>query len=427
MKFLQVGAHIGNDDAFNIIKNQSIEFGLLVEPLPHLIPKLRDAYKDIQNIEILNKAISVKTSDSISFYYDIKDPITELGSMDREHLIKHKIDPNNIKEIQIPTETLNSLFERYNITELDYLFIDAEGFDCDILLSIDFHNIKVQNIIFEDIHSDGVGHRGVKFDNVVKKLQAEGYVIEKLNHNNTICTLQTNIHVLYRTSDVGYNKVKPSYVNNYNCLRNAISMFPTHKINWSIIADNTSEQTNNDILTLANDVDIKHVSVGHGAGTFNLALDYALTLPDNDIVYFLENDYIHRHGSYQAIISAINQLNPSFVSLYDHPDKYMDPSTGGNSFCEGGAEDTRVYLANNIHWKITNSTTMTFAATVKTLKRVESILRKWTTGSHPHDYEMFIDLRNQGELLITPIPGYSTHGETQWLAPSIKWDETINL
>jgi hypothetical protein len=107
--------------------------------------------------------------------------------------------------------------------------------------------------------------------------------------------------------------------------------------------------------------------------------------------------------------------------LYDHPDKYLPPSQGGNPYCEGGAEDTRVYLTKSTHWKITNSTTMTFAATVSTLKRTEGTLRKYTQGSYPEDFKMFLDLREQEELLITSIPGYSTHGETAWLAPLTDW------
>lgn len=116
-------------------------------------------------------------------------------------------------------------------------------------------------------------------------------------------------------------------------------------------------------------------------------------------------------------------LGASFVSLYDHPDKYLDPSQGGNPYCEGGAEDTRVYLTDSCHWKITNSTTMTFASTVGTLRRVEPILRKWTQGSYPDDFKMFLELREQNELLVTSIPGYATHGETAWLSPLTDWSK----
>jgi hypothetical protein len=225
---------------------------------------------------------------------------------------------------------------------------------------------------------------------------------------------------IYRISDSGYNKIKPKYINNENCLRNAIKTFL--ETDWFIIADNVSEKTVKMIKEYVNLDLVKHVSVGHGAGTFNLALDYALTLPDNEVVYFLENDYLHKPGSDKIIKEGL-ELGASFVSLYDHPDKYMDPSIGGNPYCEGGAEDTRVYLTKSCHWKITNSTTMTFASKVSTLKRVEPILRKYTTGTYPEDFKIFLELRNQGELLITPIPGYSTHGETAWLSPLTDWKE----
>ena len=66
---------------------------------------------------------------------------------------------------------------------------------------------------------------------------------------------------------------------------------------------------------------------------------------------------------------------------------------------------------------------MTFAAKVSTLKRTEITLRQWTSESHPNDFQMFLDLRAQKELLITPIPGYSTHGETAWLSPLTDWNK----
>ena len=226
--------------------------------------------------------------------------------------------------------------------------------------------------------------------------------------------------IIYRIADTGYNKVKPNYINNEKCLSNFYWVFfDEHETaDILVMADNVSESTRK--MIQQHGVDIEHVNVGHGAGTFNLALDIALTYDDDEVVYFVENDYIHKAEAYKVLKEGF-ELGASFVSLYDHPDKYLDPSRGGNPYCEGGGEDTRVYLSESCHWKITNSTTMTFAGKVSTLKRVEPILRKHTNTAHPNDFQMFSELREQGELLITPLPGYSTHGETAWLSPLTDW------
>mgnify|MGYP001212417279 FL=1 len=224
--------------------------------------------------------------------------------------------------------------------------------------------------------------------------------------------------LIYRISDSGYNKVKPDFITNEICLKNFVDVFLPN--DFTLIADNISDDTNKMILKYVPEECIQYVKVGHGAGTFNLALDLALTYNDDEIVYFIENDYLHTSDA-KKILEEGFEIGASFVSLYDHPDKYLAPDRGGNPYCDGGAEDTRVYLTNNSHWKITNSTTMTFAAKVKTLKENEKILRDFTNGTHPHDFQMFLKLREYNQLLITPIPGRSTHGETAWLSPLIKW------
>lgn len=221
--------------------------------------------------------------------------------------------------------------------------------------------------------------------------------------------------VIYRISDAGYSKVKPDYISNENCLKNFVSIFGNQ--NLHIIADNCSEDTLKMITKYVHPNSIETVSVGHGAGTFNLALDMALGFDDETIVYFVENDYLHKPGSDKVLIEGL-QIGYNYVALYDHPDKYMN---GANPFVEDGGEVTRVMLSESCHWKITNSTTMTFAAQVKTLREDESILREYTKGSYPRDFEMFLALREKQHGLITPIPGYSTHGETAWLSPLIDW------
>ena len=109
--------------------------------------------------------------------------------------------------------------------------------------------------------------------------------------------------IIYRISDTGYNKIKPDYINNENCLLNALDMFSTEKHDWLIIADNVSQATTQMLEKYV--LNIKHVSVGHGAGTFNLALDKALTYNDNEIVYFIENDYLHKLGSDKILLEGL--------------------------------------------------------------------------------------------------------------------------
>lgn len=224
--------------------------------------------------------------------------------------------------------------------------------------------------------------------------------------------------IIYRISDAGYNKVKPDYINNENCLRNATKVFSHAE--WLVIADNTSPSTDEMIAKYQSN--IVKVSVGHGAGTFNLALTEALQDSEDKIIYFIENDYLHKPNADKILLEGFN-TGANYVALYDHPDKYMD---GANPEVEGGGELTRVLLTDSCHWKITNSTTMTFASKVKTLREDEETLRLFTQGSYPRDFEMFLALRDKGKALITPIPGYATHGETAWLSPLTNWNDICN-
>jgi hypothetical protein len=68
---------------------------------------------------------------------------------------------------------------------------------------------------------------------------------------------------------------------------------------------------------------------------------------------------------------------------------------------------------------------MTFATRLKTLKEDESILRQFTNGSYPEDHLMFQELRKKGRTLVTPIPGFSTHGESAWMSPLRNWEQIM--
>ena len=226
--------------------------------------------------------------------------------------------------------------------------------------------------------------------------------------------------IIYRISDTGYNKVKPDYINNENCLKNFCNVFFDYIYDTHIIADGVSEDTYNMIKKYINPINIERVKIGHGAGTFNLALDKALKWNNNEIVYFVENDYIHLQGSPQILKEGF-KLGTSYVTLYLHPDKFIPPFAGGNpEVDQDGGCFTKIYRGETQLFGMFNSTTMTFAAEVKTLKQDETILRKHTSGTHPNDFQMFLELRDKGSALLCPLNTFSTHGETAWLAPLYK-------
>jgi hypothetical protein len=210
-------------------------------------------------------------------------------------------------------------------------------------------------------------------------------------------------------------------VNKEVCFENAYNTFKDCK--WTIVCDRLNDDTKTFLEKF--NLELTHVDIGNNAGSFNYVLDKVLELDNKEIVYLLEDDYLHKPNSKQIITDGI-ELGFDYVTLYDHPDKYMNPIDGGNPFCSGMSEETRVYLGDNCHWKLTNSTTMTFASKVKTLREDEKIIRKWTSEKHPNDFQMFIELKQNFRRLASPIPGYSTHCETRWLTPLKNWNEEVS-
>ena len=182
----------------------------------------------------------------------------------------------------------------------------------------------------------------------------------------------------------------------------------------------------------ATDTEGKEISKNMISNMRNILKSIQIAENENsDLFYFLEDDYLHRENSANILLEGF-ELGGDYVTLYDHPDKYMSPEMGGNKRNVDGPEETRVYCSKSTHWKLTNSTTLTFASKVKTLKEDESIIRKYTNGFHPethqktgaaYDHSLWVHgLINNGRRLLSPIPGYSTHGEIPWMSNFINWE-----
>jgi hypothetical protein len=162
MVAVQVGANRGNDDFTEIIKNKNVEKLILVEPLDVHNQKLNECYSNIENKFIEN--IIITDSDDFKtskIYFHKLDGLEygnnyELASLNKQHSlnIRSYYDENDLIEKELESSTLNNLFEKYNLSKIDLLFVDTEGYDEKILKSIDFDRYDIKEIYYENLHCD---------------------------------------------------------------------------------------------------------------------------------------------------------------------------------------------------------------------------------------------------------------------------------
>jgi hypothetical protein len=239
-----------------------------------------------------------------------------------------------------------------------------------------------------------------------------------------------DLQIIYRISNNSYDKVREVYATKENCLKNALRAFPpSTEMQWFILGDALNSDTERMVREVTAGLEFTRVELinsGSNAASFNIALDHAVGASGQRLFYFLEDDYLHTLPCDHLIEEGLVGIGADYVSLYDHPDKYLPGGMGGNPFIdESGGENTRVFRGRTRHWKLTNSTTMSFAASAEMIRKDEPILRKWTAYSCPQDFQLFTELKGNGRRLITPLPGASTHGESAWLSPFIEWEKQI--
>jgi hypothetical protein len=208
--------------------------------------------------------------------------------------------------------------------------------------------------------------------------------------------------------------------------------FPNSNIIFCI--DNISDELHKSIESIKDRRDTFWVVDG-GTQTkafrkvLELILDTSFNLGPQLLIQ--EDDYLYLPGAEQKMLEALEYGH--YVTGYLHPDKFMDPSRGGNpsTYAENISEETRVIKTESSFWMMTNSTTGTFATTKSVLAEDRSVWLKYSENrSVTEDYNAFLELRKRGRSVLMPIPTLSTHAMSEWLAPLTgtsyhSWNELI--
>jgi len=172
---VQLGSHRGYDNLSKyLLRNyKELKFGLFVEANPEHIDELKGCYKRYENVIIENIAIKPKDSieDFLEIFYHDKDPDKQVASYDINHVKKHEYCWNSgeIHSFKVDALSIENLLDKYKLKDIDWLLIDIEGLEPDILMNLDLDKYSIKRIEFEKLHI------GSNMSKILTKLASFGY------------------------------------------------------------------------------------------------------------------------------------------------------------------------------------------------------------------------------------------------------------
>lgn len=125
--------------------------GVLIEPNKKNFEKLQNTHKyRLESVVLINEAAGKETIKNSTIYCDRNDhheQLSTLSSTQVEHC--KKIYNCNFYEQPITVTKTSEIFEKNNILHIDFLSIDTEMLDYEVLLGIDFKKVDISLICVE--------------------------------------------------------------------------------------------------------------------------------------------------------------------------------------------------------------------------------------------------------------------------------------
>ena len=217
------------------------------------------------------------------------------------------------------------------------------------------------------------------------------------------------------------DRVRPFWYNKTQVFENFKNTLNPDLVNYTIVYDEFYGSIDKTFLAKEKNVEI--IKCGSECDSFleTLNIIQSQNFDDEQIVYLLEDDYIHRSGWCDIMLEGFN-LKSHYLTLYD-----FDFFIAKGYLCE-------IFTTPSSHWRAVPATTNTFACRYKTLLEDLEVHQKHSIngvkeeeGFHfSKDYDKFWELQKQERYLISPMPGWSTHCDENHISPIIDWKKVVN-
>ena len=219
-------------------------------------------------------------------------------------------------------------------------------------------------------------------------------------------------HCLF--SSISHKKKRINGFSKEKCYQNLFQTIDRNKANLTFFLDLANKPLQDHYLDLNN---VIIMNEGTEGGSFLFMLNHVLSLDlhPETIIYFVEDDYVHKPFWVDVLLEGFEIPGVDYVTLYDHKDKYFYPMYHNLQ--------SKIFATKSCHWRTTPSTTQTFATRFKTLVRDFSIHKKYSEHKMISlDHKKFLHLGRKGAVLISSIPGWSTHAEPDYASPCVDWE-----
>ena len=156
MVIVQLGSNNGYDGLTKFINDNNLKMFkcILVEPNKLHNESLLECYKKVENVIIENVAVKPPyiLEDKVEIFYHINDgPKYEVASMVRSHVEKH-YNGGEIKSFIVKSITIEELLDKHNLINIDWLLIDVEGLDAELVLTFNWSKYNIKKIDIEHLH-----------------------------------------------------------------------------------------------------------------------------------------------------------------------------------------------------------------------------------------------------------------------------------
>lgn len=172
--FVDVGAHDGKTYNNTLFFEETYNWtGINIEPLPHIFKELEVVRPGCINLnvaidefegeaEFCSNIGSAEMLSGLKKYYDPRH-------IDRINT-ENQVSEGNSSIITVKTERLDTILKKHNIKRINYLSIDVEGAEMNVIKSINFDEVFIDVICFENNYSD-------RSNEIVEYLKNKNYYI----------------------------------------------------------------------------------------------------------------------------------------------------------------------------------------------------------------------------------------------------------